>query len=401
MVGVKMSRDSYAQYLIRKEEEKRLEEERLRKLKEERRRQEEIQKIKAQLRRREEINREKERLALIDKLQTLGATLGQKKPTPVADILPSALDRDVSARMREMVRAITVQLETLEEELDLVFAPQLEVMRQRIKEIKADNYDPFYYQSLQWLERDLNKLRAGAARALKKLYEEAEEEREGIDELLIQLRVIKKRSILDSQGERAGDLIAVLETLAREGNPRKIVTDLPQIHKEVQDLWRDFNDVETRDIRRSYVLQNVREVLEAMGYQALDGVDGGEDTPHRGPAPLSLLFRAPESGAVELTCGLDNSLHAEFVNIRGPDDIPIERQEATVDQRYQCEKWCQDYDRLQNELAQRDILIQEYWRIEPTGEDHREVLVPAEFSTGAEDMVPPPLITKEGGDPNA
>ncbi|NLP18554.1 MAG: hypothetical protein GX376_05585 [Firmicutes bacterium] len=390
-----MSKDSYAQYLIREKERKRLEKERLQRLEEERRRQEKIRKKMVQLRRQEEIRREKERLAVIDSLRALGASLQQKKPVVSEPIPPTSGSRDIANRMREMMGAIDVQLQALQNDFSLVFASQLEEITQRVAEIKQDNYDPFYYQSLQWLQRDLRRLVVTAPRVMEELYEEAELAKREIDELLVQLQLVNTRSILESQRQRSADLISNLESLLRENNPKKIISCLPQIHKDIQGLWRDFTAVEERDQVRSYVLQNVREVLEAMGYQALDGVDSGEDTPQQGPAPLSLLFRAPESGAVELTCGLDNSLHAEFVNIKGADDTPIERQGATMDQRYRCEKWCQDYDRLQNELAQRDILLQEHWRIAPTEEGYREVIVPEEFIEEDRDVVPPPA-TSEG-----
>lgn len=390
-----MSKDSYAQYLIRQRQRKRLEKERQRRLEEERRRQEEIQKERAQLRRREEIRSEKERLAVVNNLRALSSSLQQREKNISNDIPEHGYSRYIANKMREIMGAIDVGLQAFHGTPGLVFAPQLEEIKHRIAEIKQGGYDPFYYQSLKWLERDLNKLIAGAPQIMQNLYAQAEEAKGEIDELLVRLQVVNTRAILDSHRQRADSLIATLEGLALENNPQKLVEELPRLVSCVQRLWADFAQVEERDQTRSFVLQNVREVLEEMGYQALDlGATGENAAPAKGQGSLELIFRTPEQGAIQVVCGLDNSLQAEFISLKSAADTCPRGKESALDSLYQCEKWCQDYDHLQSELARRDIMLKEHWRIAPTDEDYRQVIVPEEFIGQDQSTLPAPVSLK-------
>ncbi len=206
-----------------------------------------------------------------------------------------------------------------------------------------------------------------------------------LEELIVQLQVVRARALLEEHRENAARLIDSLDSLAREDHSDKIVSDLPELHKKALDLYHQFEKSVERDQKRRVVLQNAREVLAELGYRVLDlEEECNEEKAETGAEPLALYFRTPEKGVIRLACALDSSLFSEFIQLKKKGDNEPAGEVLT----HKCEQWCRDYNFLLHELSSRNVQIEENWREAPVAGHYRVMEASEEYLKTVEGVAP-------------
>ena len=381
-----MSGAKYSNYILEEQKKKRLEEKRKRLLEEERRRQEEIRRKERERRRLKEIEAEKERIQVLRHFREVAFSLSKKPAPSQSNVkfksreLPLDRTKKQTAEMKELIQLMKEHLEAIPTEWNKLFSPEVRKIQQILQQVEDSNHDPFYYQKLKWAHRDLGNLILEASQKMEQINNQASEARENIDDLVVQLQVVKAKSMLEKQSKTASDMIKTLENLSRENNPDKILSLLPDLCKKVQKLYLQFEKTLARDQERRQVLESTHEVLAELGYQVLNlEHPAGVEKNSTGVIPLFLHYRTPEKAMVRLAFGLDNSMYSEFIRLKNDED-PWDLK--TVDKNvmvYRCEQWCRDYDLLVNKLSAKKIHFRENWRKSSASENHRVMEVSQQY----------------------
>lgn len=370
-----MSRDSYSSYEISEYQRKKLEEERRKRQEEERRRQEEARRREIERRKREEVNAQKNRIAVISKFKERALHTRQNvSHSSTRSYKQASLQSDVTAEMKKIVANIKEKLDHWPEEWQVFLNDPFVETKKIIQEVENNNYDPFYFQRLKWAQKDLGKIFSEAPTIIQEINDEVQQVRLASDELILKLEVVKSQAALESHQHKASTLIRQLGSLIQEKTPRDIIVEYPHLHEKAVQLLEDFDEVQKKDQSRQYVMDNIRDILTGMGYQA---VDLDPSMPNAGTleaGPRYLYFRTPENGGVEIACGLDETMHTEFVNIVEQEPISERRQEKNEEHMYyRCEKWCRDFDYLIKALDERSIKLREKWREPPHPGPYKEI----------------------------
>jgi hypothetical protein len=179
-----------------------------------------------------------------------------------------------------------------------------------------------------------------------------------IDELTIQMEIMKNNAILEEHKRAAGSLINALNELARVVDPDYVADRLPLLKKEAGQLYEDFEETQTRDQTRRFVLKNIQEVLVEMGYDVLSAQVPGDNA-----QPAYLTLKTPDNEIARIGFGLDNSVFAEFAHLaRDNGSGGAALREVLISK---CRRWCEDYDLMQKNLVARDVILSDKWRTAP------------------------------------
>lgn len=349
-----MSSSVYSSYRISERERQRLEKERRQKLEEERKR------LKEEKRKRM-IAEEKERIEIIKRFREAASTLQatSRELNRITEAPPQINTNDKEQKelnkfMKETIQSIKRQLKNVPPEWSRVFHNDLAQISQTVAEIERHSCDPYYLHQLKWVQRNLIRLISEDHKKIEALEKALQE----IDELIIQMEIVKNNAIIEEHRRDARLLINVLSDLTRLVNPDYVSDRLPELKNKAAQLYEDFEETQTRNKTRRFVLQNVREVLLEMGYEVL-----GAEIPGDNAQPTYLTFKTPDSEITKMFMGLDNSIFAEFAHLAGKNKNggSISR-EVLI---FKCRRWCEDYNLLQKKLMERDININDKWHTVP------------------------------------
>lgn len=370
-----MSRDSYSSYELSARQKKRLEEERKRKEEEERRRREEARRKEIERRKREEVKMQKNRLAVIEKFKEKSVMVKQKETQTGKTIKRQQSSQlGVADEMRKNTADLKEQLESLPREWQELLDESISEIKHTVQEVEKSNYDPFYYQRLKWAHKDMDELIKDAVKRIEEIQTQAQQARQSIDELIAHLLVAKDQAVLSSHRQEAGDLVKQLLELLEEHNSSLVISTAPGLLDQANQLLNKYDQVQKREDSRQYVMNAISDILINMGYRPVKAEAASQKVKEAGPEYL--YFQTPENGAIEIACGLDESLHTEFVTLKDNKN-EYTQGEAETDQNmyYLCEKWCQDYEYLLKSLGEKNIHLQEKWREPPHQGPYKKIYI--------------------------
>ena len=381
-----MSSATYSDYSLSRREKRRLEEERMRQQEEERRRQERLRREK---RRQAEITAEQERLDTIDRFREMASVLAQttkpvknKSDEHIGSVSGHRTEKQVE-KMEGLTKKIQDQIDEFPSRWRELFGSEMDKILQTVTQVEQKNYDTFYYQRLKWANMELQQIIKTAPEKVEALHRRVEQAVKTIDELVIQLEVVRAQAVLEVHTNAASSLINVLEGLPREKDPHILLTKLDELQQKTKNLYQQFEVAQTRDQERQLVMQNIQEVLLDLGYEIIDPAFIYEENPGNVRENLSFHFRTPERGVVRLVCGLDSAIYSEFMQLKAAGEsganIISETDGPEESLIHQCEQWCRDYDYLVEELSQRDIHIEQRWREPPEGRTYQVLQVSDEY----------------------
>ena len=371
-----MSKGKYGSFEISEEQRKRQEEERKRRQEEERRLQEEARKREIERRRREEIAAEKERIALAKRFRELASTIRQQQVNPETEKRRQERKKpDLSIKMQEQVRVMKEQLAAFPSSWSDYFAERLKKVQEVIQKVEAGGFDPYHYHQLKEAARKLAALTATGGTELETLFCRVKKVRETCEELLIEMEIVTENAPLDEHRRRGQTIIFALNSLLQESHPDTMEPRLDDLNYECRRLWEEYTRSQEEEQMRHFLLQNVQEVLEEMGYRVLQ-MDS--------PSPNLLYFRTPGRGLVEMNFGPEQSFDINYV-LPGCDTLPAEEISA-AEIIADCQSWCRDYDDFIQKLSQRSVYLQEKGRLEPGEGGFKEVIIPERFFAEEEEL---------------
>lgn len=371
-----MSKGKYGSFEISEEQRKRQEEERKRRQEEERRLREEARKREIERRRREEIAAEKERIALAKRFRELASTIRQQQVNPETEKRRQERKKpDLSIKMQEQVRVMKEQLAAFPSSWSDYFAERLKKVQEVIQKVEAGGFDPYHYHQLKEAARKLAALTATGGTELETLFCRVKKVRETCEELLIEMEIVTENAPLDEHRRRGQTIIFALNSLLQESHPDTMEPRLDDLNYECRRLWEEYTRSQEEEQMRHFLLQNVQEVLEEMGYRVLQ-MDS--------PSPNLLYFRTPGRGLVEMNFGPEQSFDINYV-LPGCDTLPAEEISA-AEIIADCQSWCRDYDDFIQKLSQRSVYLQEKGRLEPGEGGFKEVIIPERFFAEEEEL---------------
>ncbi len=379
-----MSKDSLGSYILSEAQKKRLEKERIRRQEEERLRLEELRRKEIERKQQEEVRAQKNRINVIKEFKEISSALQQKKHVVRENKLKEQSSQEKypnkSAEMQEVSKLMKKQLQALssDPEWRQILKEEISKVEDVLYEVETDEFDPFHWQRLKWAQRSLNKLMIETPRMVEEFAVQLKQARELTDRLLANLQLVEKQAVFNSHKRLAIELISQLDYLASNEDPQVLIKVFPKKQAEVHNLLDEFNKVQERDQARHFVMENVREVLTGMGYRNID-IPSLKKTSFEEMEPIVLHFVNPELGAVEIACGLDHSIHAEFIHLKSAGDNSSHGDLTKEEYIYRGEQWCRDYDLMIGSLSERDISFKEHWRTPPAQGSYRELVVSEEL----------------------
>ncbi len=355
-----MSQASFAEVIISRAEQRRLERQRRRQLDEERRRAEEDQRRREVERRRaqvaaEDARLESDRLVIGDtavrqhRLRQSEAArqhiLAQGNAASDATPSPSALRQRVQlahSRCAGLARsAPATDLDDLAQAL-------------RLADKQADSNPNYCGQLLRTIEERLDDLERPAVSA--PVTGEPESVHTLAEEQLARLDVIER-----APGEERDRLRRTASTLrhmlsaALALAPAAAQAEITRLTPEVERLWQALDESLRDEQHRLYVIDTVSAVLHDLGYDVAAG------QPHQGAAPgqpTYIDYVSPAEGA-DVRIGFDRhgNLVAEVVRCATSGDPQADARASETEARARVAGWCATYQRLLDQLRQREFEV--------------------------------------------
>lgn len=364
-----MSKGKYGYFEISEEERKRLEEERKRRQEEERRRREEARRREIERRRREEVAAEKERIALAKSFREMALTLQQQQSSPKPkNQRPEREKPDLSQMMREQVQLMKEQLAVFPELWSDYFAARLKVVQWVIHKVEASGFDAFHYHQLKEAGRNLASLAATGEAEIETIFSRVRKVKETCNQLLIEMEIVAENAPMDEHRRQALTIMVAFNSLLQESHPDMMEPRLEDLNRESRSLWERYIRSHEAEQRRHFLIHNVQEVLEEMGYRVLQMAP---------PSPDLLYFRTPGPGLVEMKFGPEQSFDVNYVLPKSDTLSAGELSSAEIID--DCRSWCRDYDHFIQNLSQRSVFTHEKGRLEPEEGKFKEVTVPDTF----------------------
>ncbi|MCW3488665.1 hypothetical protein [Dethiobacter alkaliphilus] len=371
-----MSKGKYGEVEISPEQRKRLEEERMRRQEEERRRLEEQRKREIEQRRREEIAAQKGRIALARRFRE-DTSLFQRRPVSGKSRSGRTESKasDLSAEMKEIATVMKANLHNFPESWRAYFTDDLEKVQRVLDEVEQCNYDPYYYPRLKESARAMARLAATAEEKIEAVFRRMKEDRQACESLLANMEIVAENSPQPEQRRRANTIIHALEPLWQTSGPDTATKHLHHLKKEGQNLWFEYDQLMAAKQVRSFVAQNVGEVLAELGYKVLE--KSSQPQADTGTEEELLYFYAPQKGMVEVNLGSNLSFAASYIVPKRSGSV---RTDGSVRELTEgCRRWCSDYNEFINRLAKRDVNVQNMTRLDPDEGDFKEVVFPEPF----------------------
>ena len=324
----------------------------------------------------------------MDKLESEIGQLQQKYLQPSAgtsragkgDVLPEEHRKRKEAE--QLLARVRRCVDTLPEEVRESYQSQTDriIKALELAERERDTDLALHYEGLRWAEMELLHICAQFETKRKQAKARLKQSREAINELIVHMRTVQTLAVLPEQREKAISLAQQLERLYLRANPDLVERELPTIHSDINDLWKDCEDVRKRDQERTAVRSIVEETLAEMGYEVIPLPE--HPTPPRGHS-ARLQFNTPDSEAVEVSFGLDESVQFQFQHpVHGDATLRAGPEAGTLIAK--CERWCRDHDELIERLRPKGVVLDPRWRVAPGAREFRNVCLPVEAAEAAE-----------------
>ncbi len=360
-----MSKETYGSYILSEMQRSRLEKERKTRLEEERLRIEAERRKVTERRRKEEVKAQKERIAALRSFNEK-ADRFKLKETRINDPTVAATKTDHPDELQRITGIMKAQLQSFPREWLSLLSPEIIKHKLLLAEVESECFDRFHSRRLYWAQRELNELLAKAPALVEEIYSRAAEVVTMTETLLAKLKVAERNTFFKAQQVDAASLIAALEALLKLDDKRRLVDDFTVLKSKAISLLMDFEEVQKLDQGRRFVMSQVCEVLNEMGYRTASMPGEDEKARFTEIDPLKIFFSTPENRAMEMAFGLDESIHGEFLestdNSAGLQGIKTGEDNFVFD----CEQFCQDYSYLLKSLAQKGIIVNEKWRVPPS-----------------------------------
>ncbi len=361
-----MSHSNYSSYRVRVSVESARQ--RKRRLENERKQAEERQKREAEERRKLQLEEARKGAEVMEKAKELASRLREAETAErdstheeaaSANKSSTAKDDDRKKLMKVEVADIRETISELPEVLSASFKGELLKIEECLDKVVKSGFDPFFLNSLEWARRNTLSLVDQATEKMQTMELLSREDYELIDDMVAGMTAVLTDPVLPDIEAEARAII----TRIREIEARDVMTqgldELGVLHERYKALLARHMEVMDRDSEREFVEDNIKDILQGMGYEVL--------TMQNNPALEKDLaggyYLTPDGEAVRLSMGLDRAFHLELLRLEGEGN---EGAGSTDDEMTsKSRRFCGDYDLLLERLRERNIEIDEAWRVPP------------------------------------
>lgn len=279
---------------------------------------------------------------IYEKMREIEAALGQQ-PAREAPHFES------QAKWLEAIRKFEADLLDQEALLERHAPGDLREIREAAQSLVKDTSGDYAYNlaTLKGLQQRLREVtRACHARAAAEARRETEC-LEGLISLQARLEIILEREPPAPLRARAGQchrsVSLALSSTGLAAKERTLQEQQPQVEK----LERTVSEWHRRERDRQQLMRLVQQSLAEMGYEVIVMPD----------QPGKFEAYIPGGEMVEISIGPDGSMMSHVVHLvpEGPPTLPDQAEALAFEQ--QRDRWCSDYDRIAERLAQQGVQL--------------------------------------------
>lgn len=283
------------------------------------------------------------------------------KPTHKDSKLDNSVYKISINDVKTIVSEIKKIIESFPDSYKVYFKDKIDPAVVLLTEVEQGGYQPAYFSKLHSINQSVLMLLEEAPAIVDQIENDFYLAGERLDALNVALRTIKEEAVLSKHKKRAIDLLRNIEKLYTIADKREALRKLEVIQTETLELVRIFEKAQERDQVRRYVMNNVKDILEEMGYQHFTpqgGImhSGAEEVSEDN---LSVYFITPENGGLRIDSNLNKSLDAEFFEVITGDPLSPDRITDNDALVRSATKWCVDFERMADALKELGIELVE------------------------------------------